>query len=113
MFQFRSVTFILGVVGIFFLLTGGTLSAFHIPKITDRWFIIPLFIFFARVLLTAALSDYASLELLNSQSSRAMTTTVIFSTTALGLSAYVAGRHSIIRRSQLTNDGAHLIAQKY
>jgi len=111
--QFRPVTFIAGVVGVLFLLIGGIFSAFDVPKATDRRFVTPLLIFVASVLMTAALVDYASLELINSHSSRAMIATIVFAYIALPLSAFVAGRYSSLERNALVNSGIHLTTQKY
>ncbi len=111
--QFQPVTFIIGVLGVVFLLAGGIFSAVDIPKASDRRFITPLLIFVASVLMTAALVDYASLELLNSHSSRAMIAAIVFAYTALPLSAFVAGRYSAFERNALINNEVHLTTQKY
>lgn len=107
------VTFIIGVVGLLFLLVGGIFSAFDIPKATDRRLITPLLIFVSCILMTAALVDYASSELLNSHSSRAMIAAVVFAYTALPLSAFVAGRYSALEQTALVNNEVHLTTQKY
>jgi len=111
--QFSPATFIIGVLGLLFLLAGGILSALDVPKATDRRFITPLVIFAGCVLMTAALVDYASSALLNSHSSRSMIAAVVFAYTALPLSAFVAGRYSTFVRSALVNNGVHLTTQKY
>lgn len=95
------------------LLIGGICSALDIPKATDRRFITPLLIFVACVLMTAGLVDYASLQLLNSHSSRSMIAAVVFAYTALPLSAFVAGRYSALEQHALVNNGVHLTTQKY
>ena len=69
--------------------------------------------FVASVLTTAALVDYAALDFLNSHSSRAMVAAVVFSYTALPLSAFVAGRYSALERNALINGGVPLTTQKY
>ena len=107
------MTFVIGVVGLLFLLVGGIFAALGIPKATDRRFVTPLLIFVASVLTTAALVDYASWDLLNSHSSRAMIAAVVFSYTALPLAAFVAGRYSALERNTLINGAVPLTTQKY
>jgi low temperature requirement protein LtrA len=100
-------------LGLLFLLIGGILSAFDVPKASDRRFVTPLIIYVACVLMTAGLVDYAALQLINSHSSRAMITAVVFAYTALSLSGFVAGRHSTFERTALVNSGVHLTTHKY
>jgi hypothetical protein len=62
--------------------------------------------------MTAGLVDYASLQVINSHSSRLMVAAVVFAYTALPLSAFVAGRYSALERSVLINNDVHT-TQKY
>lgn len=107
------MTFIIGVLGLLFLLVGGVFAALGMPRATDRRFVTPLLIFVACVLLTAALVDYAAYRLLNSHSSRLMTAAVVFAYAALPLAAFVAGRQSALERNAFLNTGVPLTTQKY
>ena len=108
-----ATTFVICLVGILFLLAGGIFSALDIPKASDRRFITPLLIFVGCVLITAGLFNYASERLLNYHSSRAMIAALVFAYTALPISAFVAGRYSVLERGVLINNEAHRGAQKY
>ncbi|UJR23504.1 hypothetical protein I4U23_026502 [Adineta vaga] len=110
---FWAATFILCVLGLVFLLIGCILSALDVPKVTDRRFVTPLFMYVACVLMIAGLFDYASRQLLNSHSSRSMIAGIVFAYAALALSAFVAGRYSTYERTALVNNGVHLTTQKY
>jgi hypothetical protein len=99
-------------LGVLFLLAGGIFSALDIPKASDRRFITPLLLFVGCVLMTAGLVDYASANLLNYHSSRAMIAAIVFAYTALPISAFVAGRYSALERSVLINNEVHS-TQKY
>jgi hypothetical protein len=100
-------------LGVLFLLSGGIFSVLDVPKASDRRFITPMLIFVGCVLMTAGLVDYASIDLLNSHSSRSMIAAVVFAYTALPIAAFVAGRYSAIERAALVNNGVHHGAQKY
>ena len=63
--------------------------------------------------MTAALVDYALLNLINSHSSRLMVAAIVFAYAALPLSAFVAGRYSALERNTLVSNGVHLTTQKY
>lgn len=107
------MTFVLCVLGVFFLLIGGVFSILGVPKATDRRFITPMLLYVACVLMTAGLVDYASRRYLNSHSSRSMIAAVVFAYTALPLAAFVAGRYSTYERAALVTNGVHLTTQKY
>ena len=55
-------------------------------------------LFVSCVFSTAGLFDYASYSLLNSHSSRAMITSLVFALASLPISAFVAGRYSAYDR---------------
>jgi len=110
--RFWATTFVVCLLGILFLLAGGIFSALDIPKASDRRFVTPLLIFVGCVLTTAGLVDYASSQLLNYHSSRAMIAAMVFAYTALPISAFVAGRYSALERSVLINNEVHS-TQKY
>ena len=95
-FQWMFPTFAMFALGLYILLIGFICSMLDTQRITNRRLVTPLLIFFAGVFLTAGLADYGSLNLLNSHSSRSMIIAVILAYIALPLSAYVAGRYSIM-----------------
>ncbi|CAF1135618.1 unnamed protein product [Adineta ricciae] len=110
--DFWSITFVICLLGLLFLLAGGIFSVLDIPKASDRRFITPLLLFVACVLMTAGLVDYASKNFLNYHSSRTMIASIVFAYTALPIAAFVAGRYSALERSVLINNEVHT-TQKY
>ena len=110
--DFWSITFVICLLGLLFLLAGGIFSVLDIPKASDRRFITPLLLFIACVLMTAGLVDYASKNFLNYHSSRTMIASIVFAYTALPIAAFVAGRYSALERSVLINNEVHT-TQKY
>lgn len=95
---FRATTFFLCLFGLIVLLISGICSILEMIRTSDRRFFIPMLFFVSCVLMTAGLFDYGSFSRLNSHSSRAMITSVVFGYAALPISAFVAGRYSAYDR---------------
>lgn len=103
--------FILCLLGLICLLVGGIFSLLEMFKTSDRRFIIPMLYFVCCVLMTAGLFDYGSIGRLNSHSSRAMISAIVFVYCALPISAFIAGRYSAYDRYM--NNGHVHNGQKY
>jgi len=109
--RFWTTTFILCLLGVIFLLAGGIFSFWEMFQTSDRRFVIPMLYFVACVLMTAGLFDYGSWARLNSHSSRAMISAIVFGYVALPISAFIAGRYSAYDR--YINNGHVHNGQKY
>lgn len=96
--QFWRTTFFLCLFGLILFLLSGIFSIFEMIRTSDRRFFIPMLLFLSCVLMTAGLFDYASFSRLNSHSSRAIITSIVFIYAALPISAFVAGRYSAYDR---------------
>jgi len=111
MTQFWTTTFILCLLGVIFLLVGGIFSFWEMFQTSDRRFVIPMLYFVGCVLMTAGLFDYGSMARMNSHSSRAMISAIVFGYCALPISAFIAGRYSAYDR--YVNNGHVHNGQKY
>jgi zinc transporter ZupT len=109
--RFWTTTFLLCLSGLLFLLVSGLFSMLEMLRTSDRRFFIPMLLFVACVMMSAGLFDYASWSNLNSHSSRAMVTSIVFAYAALPISAFVAGRYSAYDRYM--NNGQMHNGQKY
>ncbi|CAF3349722.1 unnamed protein product [Rotaria socialis] len=96
--ELMTTTFFLCSFGLISLLIGGIFSIWEMFKTSDRRFLIPMLYFVACVLMTAGLFDYGSTAQLNSYSSRAMISAIVFVYGSLPISAFIAGRYSAYER---------------
>ncbi|CAF1053891.1 unnamed protein product [Rotaria magnacalcarata] len=96
--ELMATTFLLCSLGLISLLVGGIFSIWEMFKTSDRRFLIPMLYFVACVLMTAGLFDYGSNSPLNSHSSRAMISAIVFVYASLPISAFIAGRYSAYER---------------
>ena len=96
--ELTTTTFLLCSLGLISLLVGGIFSIWEMFKTSDRRFLIPMLYFVACVLMTAGLFDYGSASQLNSYSSRAMLSALVFVYASLPISAFIAGRYSAYER---------------
>jgi len=109
--RFWTTTFVLCLLGVICLLVGGIFSFWEMFQTSDRRFVIPMIYFVACVLMVAGLFDYASWARINSHSSRAMISAIVFGYVALPISAFIAGRYSAYDR--FMNNGHVHNGQKY
>jgi len=109
--RFWTTTFVLCLIGVIFLLVGGIFSFLEMFQTSDRRFVIPMLYFVAVVLMTAGLFDYGSMARINSHSSRAMLSAIVFGYLALPIAAFIAGRYSAYDR--YINNGHVHNGQKY
>jgi hypothetical protein len=109
--RFWTTTFILCLLGVIFLFVGGIFSFWEMFQTSDRRFVIPMLYFVGCVLMTAGLFDYGSMARMNSHSSRAMISAIVFGYVCLPISAFIAGRYSAYDR--YINNGHVHNGQKY
>jgi hypothetical protein len=109
--RFWTTTFILCLLGLICVFVGGIFSIWEMFQTSDRRFVIPMCYFVGCVMLTAGLFDYGSWARLNSHSSRAMLSAIVFAYVALPISAFIAGRYSAYDR--YINNGHVHNGQKY
>ena len=109
--SYEWMTFVLCLIGLFFLLLGGIFLTWDFFRLSDRRFIIPMFVFVACVFLTAGLVNYGSMRLLNFHSSRLMISSLVFAYTVLPICSFIAGRHSTL--NHFVNNGQVNNGQKF